>query len=100
MVRYLDEFREKLCEYLEKVCSLLRESKCKGSETVCWRHRSMVTEKSEQKGGWQTCLEKQVGCLSCFVGCGEDFGFDSELNGNSQKSMRTGVTPRVMFSKT
>lgn len=45
------------------------------------------------------CLEKQVGCLSCFVGCGEEFGSDSELDGNSQRSMRTGVTSRVMFSK-
>lgn len=42
-----------------------------------------MTEKSEQKGGWLMCLEKQVGCFSCFVGCGEEFGSDSELDGNS-----------------
>lgn len=51
MVRYLDEFREKLCEYLENKCSMLGESKCKGPETVCRRHRSTVTEQSEQKEG-------------------------------------------------
>lgn len=40
-----------------------------------------------------------MGCSSCLVSCGEEFGLDSELDGNSYRSMRPGVTPRGMFSK-
>ena len=59
----------------------------------------MVTEQSKQKGEWKMCLEKEIRCSSCLVGCDEEFGFACELDGNSQRSMRTRVPPRVMFLK-